>query len=148
MFRQELEPGYYQARMGTVGDVSNTETVNFFVGDFRVEPQDKLLVLSEAEAYGVDEGQTWYKKGFWKTVSVEEYNNFKSIKLISADGTQCIGAIQLKNDYVSDNTHGYEWGKTNFTGDGDITLVLQIYAVPEEAKGFDLYFSTEEATSR
>ena len=148
MFAQELATGYYKATMGTVSDSSNSETVYFVVGDYDVDPSDKLTVLSEAEAYGTSAGQTWYKKGFAKTVTFEEYNSFRSIKLISADGTRCIGAIKLKNNYSSDNTNGYRWDKTNLTGDGEITVALQVYAVPEEAKGFSLYFSTEDAIAQ
>ncbi len=148
MFANDLTPGYYKATMGTVG-TNNAETVFFVVGDFEVDPADKLEVLNEAEAYGTSAGQTWYKKGFSKTITFDEYNSFKSIKLISEDGTRCIGAIQLKNNYTSDGTTpGYKWEKTVLSGDADVTIALQIYAVPENARGFSLYFSTEDAVAQ
>lgn len=143
-----LEPGFYEATMGTVTDTSY-ERVNFVVGDYVVDPDDKLVILDPAEAYGQGtlEGTsttTWYKKSFSKTISYDEYNSFKSLKLISEDGSKCIGAISLVNEsYTSDNTHGYSWDKTKFTGSGDVTVALQIYAIPEAQKGFNLYFSTE-----
>lgn len=149
MFNNELETGYYRATMGTVSDTSNSETVYFVVGDFNVDPEDKLTVLSEATPYGTDEGQTWYKKGFSKTVTFEEYNSFKSIKLISADGTQCIGAIKLKDNYTSDGTTpGYRWDRTALSGEGDVTIALQVYAIPAASTGFSLYFSPEDVVAQ
>ncbi len=143
-----LEPGYYEATMGTVSDASY-ERVNFVVGDYVVDPEDKLVILDAAEAYGQGtlagtSTTTWYKKSFSKTISIDEYNSFKSLKLISEDGSKCIGAISLVNErYTSDNTHGYSWDKTKLSGEGDVTVALQIYAIPEAEKGFNLYFSTD-----
>lgn len=144
MFNNELEPGYYQVKMGTVGDESNTETVYFIIGDFKVDPKDKLDVADARVAYGTDEGKTWYKQSFTKTVSNDEFSSYKSIKLISEDGTRCIGAISFEDYLDSLNTHGYKWNRTKVTGSGDITIGLQIYAIPEGQDDFSLYFSTEE----
>ncbi len=143
MFNNELEPGYYQVKMGTVGDTSY-EKVNFVVGDFNVDPKDKLDVADARVAYGTDEGKTWYKQSFTKTVSNDEFSSYKSIKLISADGTRCIGAISFEDYLDSLNTHGYKWNRTKLTGSGDVTIALQIYAIPEDQDDFSLYFSTEE----
>ncbi len=148
-----LTPGYYEATMGTVTDTSY-ERVLFVVGDFSVDPEDELTVLDEAEAYGTGtlagtSTTTWYKKSFVKTVSYAEYNSYKSIKLIDEAGANCIGAILMDPDsYTSSNTHGYAWDKTKLTGSGDVTIALQVYAIPEAHKGLKLYFSTDAAVAQ
>lgn len=158
MLKDDLTPGYYCAMMGGVSDTSNVEKVNFIVGDFKVDPADILTIAGEAEPYGTDGGVTYYRKSFYKDVSFDEYNGFKSIKLISADGTRCIGAISFE-DYpgtetqeghnkpvTPQGTEGYKWNKTKVTGSGTMTIALQIYGMTvEEADSFKLYFSNEFA---
>lgn len=147
IFNEELESGFYKVTMGGLNTASS-ETAYFVVGDFDVDPDDKLKILDEEEPYGIGDtdGVTYYKKSFKKTISYDDYNEFKSLKLISADGTHCIGAVSLLSNYTSGNTHGYAWNKPTLTGSGEVTLALQIYGIPSNSKDLKLYFSTQKVS--
>ncbi len=134
-------PGYYKAQFGGVaGDGTTAEPVYFIVGDFDLNPDDKLTVAEEPVAYGVSmyDEAVYYKKSFKVTTTCEQISQYNSIKLINEEGTKCIGAFPL-------NRTDEKWEWTNYSGAGEITVALQVYGISEEHKGFNMYFSVEDA---
>lgn len=139
MLADSPDEGYYRARFGNVND-TNYEDVYFVIGSASSNG-DKMTVADEAEAYGKDKDDTsviYYKKSFTMTTTCDKYSTYKSLKLISEDGTTVIGAVAI----------GDSWKKTNFTGEGSLTVGVQVYNIPEQYKGLGVSLSTESAVAK
>lgn len=139
MLADSPDEGYYRARFGNVGDTSYDDV--YFVIGTPENSGDKMTVADAAEAYGRDKDDTsviYYKKSFTMTTTCDRYSTYKSLKLIGEDGTTVLGAVAI----------GDSWKKTNFTGEGSLTVGVQVYNIPEQYKGLGVSLSTETAVAK
>lgn len=145
LLKAGTEKGYYQATFGNAAGES--DSVCFVVGEATVDPDDAIAdKVVEAVAYGTNNGVTYYKKGFAKRVSISEFNGYKSIKIVSGDGAEYLGAINI--DYEGAAADGNSWEKTTLTGEGDIAVSLNVYGIPEDSKDLKVYFSNSEVNKK
>ena len=141
-----LAQGTYEI---TFGNESGTNAeLYFYVGDFAIAKKDIMTVADDpqAEEGKVHGGVQYYKKGFTlENISFDSYNEYKSVKLVSADGSTVYGAFALGGDVGEWNTK--DENETTFTGEGQMTVGIQVYSIPDEFKDLVLYFSTDEVVA-
>ena len=147
LLKEGIADGAYTATFSdTEGKVT---TLNFYVGDLVVDGltldrANKMIVTNIAAEYDIngqpvvgESGKRVFMKGFtFDNVAISTYNAYKSIKLTTADGSAVIGSVAIESG----------WGGTTATGDGTVDMGIQIYNIPEEYKGINIYLSTDAAT--
>lgn len=153
MLKADAEKDNYIATFGN--SKNETKTVNFTIGDITpthgettvtLDQANKMSVIDEAtstegENYTREpnNGGSYYKKGFTFIGSLVQFNSFERVYLVSADGKEWVGAFDLYDttgDYV----------KPEYSGSGDVAFGIQIYNLPEESKGINLYLGTKGGT--
>lgn len=140
MLKTGVTDGEYTASFGGNGEV---KTVSFTVGNktfsgengnsLVLDKANKMSVADEADVQetlsGQEQGKTLYKKSFTFTGT----EKFDSVYMVSADGKTCYGS--------------YEIGTTieNVTGESAFAYGIQLYNIPEENKGMNLYLSAPDS---
>lgn len=132
MLKTNAVDGKYTAVFGNANN--ETKKVNFSIGDVTVngnltlDRANKMSVIDEPVLqeglYGEEPNGT-YKKGFVFTATGEQYNSFNRLYLVSADGKTSYGYFELEKE-------------TTITG-GDVAYGIQIYNIPEDRMGMNLY---------
>ena len=132
MLKTNAVDGKYTAVFGNANN--DTKTVNFSIGNVTIDGKleldrkSKMSVADEAVLqeglYGNEPNGT-YKKGFVFNATADQYNSFNRLYLVSADGTSCYGYFELETE-------------TTVT-DGDVAYGIQIYNIPEDRMGMNLY---------
>lgn len=142
MLKDGVEKDKYIATFGNSD--GDTKVINFTVGDvlgagkhkeMTLEQANKMSVADEPISTDLEENfkgrkDGHYKKSFTFTTTLDKFKKFDSVYLVSRDGTG-YGEIEL-----------YDLGaneRPSFTGTGKIALGIQIYNIPEDAKGMNLY---------
>lgn len=143
MLKGGVADGNYTATFGN--SKGNAKTINFTVGDVlgagkykkevTLDQVNKMSVVDEPistddETFTNKRGQGLYKKSFTFTAKLDDFEKFGSVYVVLADGTGQ-GEIEL-----------YDSGANkppSYTGSGDITFGIQIYNIPEDHKGMNLY---------
>ena len=125
--------GYYTAAFG--GAENGTPvSYSFVIGDVPIQESDKMTVADEAEPQSVD-NTFWYKKGFTFNTTGDEYNKFKSIKLVDSSTSECIGAVELPQCDISGGTY--------------VDFGITVFNIPERYKAkLLLYYSTDKVTNQ
>lgn len=139
----ELACGTYKITFGDTYGVS--DSLYFYVGDFDFAKDDIMAVAdpAEKEEGKFQNGVQCYKKGFVvEDITFDDYALYKSIKLVSADGSKVYGAISLDGAVGNWENKG-----TTFSGEGQMSVGIQVYDIPEEYKDLVLYFSTDEVVA-
>ena len=144
MLKDNVPDGNYTATFGNSD--GSSETIEFVVGDLSYEtvtlkPENKMSVIDEPEStdgetFEYKEGQGFYKKGFMFTTKMDSFDKFNAIYLVYADGTS-----KGKIDLYDKGAHK----KPSFTGDAEVVLGVQIYNIPEDSKGMNLYLGEGDA---
>ena len=144
MLKDNVPYGNYTATFGNSD--GSSKTIEFAVGDLSYEtvtlkPENKMSVIDEPEStdgetFEYKEGQGFYKKGFMFTTKMDSFDKFNAIYLIYADGT-----AKGKIDLYDKGAHK----KPSFTGDAEVVLGVQIYNIPEDSKGMNLYLGEGDA---
>lgn len=155
MLKAGTEKGNYVATFGN--SKNETKTVGFTVGDITATAGSKTVTLDQANKMTVadvatsttdedftrepedSDEKTYYKKGFVFTGTLNQFNSFDRIYLVSANGETCVGAFDLYD------TAG-EHMKPDFSGVGEVAFGIQIYNLSEENKGINLYLGTKGGT--
>ena len=143
MLKSNVKDGIYTATFGnSKGDAT---TINFKVGDVvgagkkgsvKLNQANKMSVADEPISTDGDEEafvgrkDGHYKKSFTFTAKLDDFDKFDSVYLILADGTGQ-GEIELYDSGAN--------ARPSFSGNGEIALGIQIYNIPESAKGMNLY---------
>lgn len=135
MLKADAEQGSYTATFGNSNN--ETRTIDFTVGSISIAGEEstltldhtnKMSVIDEPELqeglYGGEANGT-YKKGFTFTATSEQYNAFNRLYLVSADGKTCYGYFEIEKE-------------TTVT-EGEVAYGMQVYNIPEEQKGMNLY---------
>lgn len=150
MLKAGVADGNYTATFGN--SEGNSTTINFKVGDVfgagkykeevTLDQANKMSVVDEPtphkeENFIKNKGEGHYKKSFTFTTDMDNFGKFNSVYVVLADGTGQ-GEIDLYDSGALE--------RPLFTGGGDITFGIQIYNIPEEHKGMNLYLG--EASNR
>ena len=144
MLKDGVDDGTYTATFGNSNN--DTKQINFVVGDItatgekgtvKVDQDNKMKVVDEPEKQEVEDSyvdakEGVYKKGFVYDATLNQFNKFERLYLVSADGMTFYGGFELY-----DNTEKGE--RPEYTGDGTVAFGIQIYNIPEEMKGMNLY---------
>lgn len=138
MLKDDVEPDNYTATFGN--SEGNVETINFKVGDLEyktvtLKPENKMSVADEptstyGEEFSKNKGLGYYKKSFTFTTTMDNFDKFNSVYLVLADGTGQ-GKIELYDSGAN--------ARPSFTGGGELAFGIQIYNIPEEHRGMNLY---------
>ena len=144
MLKKDIADGNYTATFGNKD--GDTKTVKFFKGEFKVTqgiddkgeikeidgmPFDTSYKMEATEAEkqdadlskGIEEGD--YKKDF--TLLINSLEAFDTAYMLSADGTTCYGYFELPKP------------DTELTDASSIAYALQLFNIPEDKKGINLY---------
>ena len=139
LMKNGTSDGYYEATFGNANGTS--KSVNFVVGGAAGSPEDAIADAVVDPILYISGDQPVYRKNFAKLISADGFSEYKSVKLVSADGSECLGAINIE---YGGGTQGNYWeNKTNTTGGGDIVVALQVYGIPEKSKDLRVYFSKD-----
>ncbi len=134
--------GTYTAIFGS--DIIGSKEVTFTVGRRNVSGTDNKGVSHEAtvdtankmkvadEPALQEEDGTLYKKGF---VYLSNGTAFNKAHIVAENGTTYLGSVT-----ISDTT-------TVVSGESPIAYGIEIYNIPEESKGINLYLGTETTTT-
>ncbi len=144
MLKDGVKDGSYTATFGN--SKGDAKTINFEVGNLEyktvtLKPENKMLVIDEPvstdeEEYFDGRKDGHYKKGFMFTTDMNSFGKFDAIYLIHADG-KAEGKIEL-----------YDKGahkKPSFTGNADVVFGVQIYNIPVDSRGMNLYLGEVDA---
>ncbi len=144
MLKDNVAPGKYTATFGNSD--GNAKTINFEVGNLKydtvtLKPENKMSVIDEPEStddetFEYKEGQGLYKKGFMFTTDMDSFDKFNAIYLIYADGTS-----KGKIDLYDKGAHE----RPSFTGGAEVVFGVQIYNIPENSRGMNLYLGEGDA---
>lgn len=149
MLKDGVGDGTYTATFGNSNN--KTKQINFVVGDIiatgekgtvTVDQDNKMKVVDEpvkqeVEDSYVDAKNGLYKKGFVYDATLDQFNKFERLYLVSADGKIFYGGFELY-----DNTEKDE--RSTYTGEGTVAFGIQIYNIPEAQKGMNLYLGGGE----
>lgn len=138
LMKNGTSDGYYEAKFGNANGTN--KSVNFVVGGAVGSPEDAIADAVLDPILYISGDQPVYRKNFAKLISADSFSEYKSVKLVSADGSECLGAINIE---YSGDTKGNYWENTNTTGSGDIVVALQVYGIPEASKDLRVYFSKD-----
>lgn len=141
MLKGGVADGTYTAIFGNANN--DTKQINFVVGDItatgekgtvKVDQDNKMKVVDEPvkqESFvgSLDGG---YKKGFVYTATLDQFTNFDRLYLVSADGNTFYGGFNLYDESEKGK-------KPEYSGEGTVAFGIQIYNIPEEQKGMNLY---------
>lgn len=141
MLKGGVDDGPYTATFGNSNN--DTKQINFVVGDItatgekgtvKVDQDNKMKVVDEPvkqESFvgSLDGG---YKKGFVYTATLDQFTNFDRLYLVSADGNTFYGGFNLYDESEKGK-------KPEYSGEGTVAFGIQIYNIPEEQKGMNLY---------
>lgn len=143
MNKSGLATGTYKMTFGDADGVS--DRLYFYVGDFKFSDKDKMAVADPAEKQDGKyiNGAQCYRKGFVvEDITFDTYASYKSIKLVAADGSEVYGAVSLDGGIGNWENKG-----TTFSGEGQMSIGIQIYDIPENYKDLNLYFSTDDVVA-
>lgn len=144
MLKADTKAGDYTATFGNSNN--GTKQINFVVGDITatgekgtvtVDQDNKMKVVDEPvkqevnDSY-VDAEEGVYKKGFVYDATLTQFNKFKRLYLVSADGKTFYGGFNLYDESEKGK-------KPEYSGEGTVAFGIQIYNIPEEMKGMNLY---------
>ncbi len=141
MLKGEVADGTYTAIFGNSNN--DTKRINFVVGDItatgekgtvKVDQDNKMKVVDEPvkqESF-VGSLEGGYKKGFVYTATLDQFTNFDRLYLVSADGNTFYGGFNLYDESEKGK-------KPEYSGEGTVAFGIQIYNIPEEQKGMNLY---------
>lgn len=139
MLKAGVRDGDYVAVFGNADN--QTKMVNFFVGDIEITGTNSSLKLNqdnkmsiadepvEQEGLYGDVPNGTYKKGFVFNATSEQYNSFNRLYLVSEDGKTCYGYFNIEKETV--------------VTDGEVAYGIQIYNIPVDRKGMNLYLGEE-----
>ncbi len=136
MIKADPEAGLYKVILGGGASAS----VNYFNIGMTLKEADVDMDSGAAEDGYIESytsnGSEVYKKGFLKTVTADECNAYKSIKLVE---NQVVGAWSLTGGESSTVT----------SGEGDVLMGVQIYNIPDgdTADNLKVYLSTDEIST-